>query len=209
MNVASRVPLALGITLGAASLVFLVACDRRQTPAAPNQPPPPPQLSEKQIKAWQASAEQGDALDKYNLGKMYRDGEGMPKDLAEAAKWFRKSADAGYAKAQYHLALACLDGEGVKPDAAEAAKWLIKAADQGFAKAQEQLGYLYWKGEGVTTNYLEAHKWLSLAAAQGEGKAAKGLKKIELTMSPQQVADAKKAAAAFVPRKTFKKPDNK
>ena len=69
----------------------------------------------------------------------------------------------------------------------------------------EKLGFMLWKGEGTATNYVEAHKWLALAAADGEGKAAKGTKKIELSMSQQQIAEAKKLAAAFVPKKVFKK----
>jgi TPR repeat protein len=34
-----------------------------------------------------------------SLGMMYRKGEGVPKDDAEAAKWFRKAADQGDANA--------------------------------------------------------------------------------------------------------------
>jgi uncharacterized protein len=34
---------------------------------------------------------------------MYATGEGVPKDDAEAVKWFRKAAEQGHAKAQFNL----------------------------------------------------------------------------------------------------------
>jgi TPR repeat protein len=36
---------------------------------------------------------------------MYLNGKGVPKDDAEAVKWFRKAAEQGYADAQYDLGL--------------------------------------------------------------------------------------------------------
>lgn len=38
-------------------------------------------------------AEAGDAKAQYNLGICYTFGQGVPKDAAEAVKWFRKAAD--------------------------------------------------------------------------------------------------------------------
>ncbi len=166
-----------------------------------------PKLSAAQVKALEDVAEKGDAVEKYNLGRKFREGDTVPLSLTNAAVWFRKAAEAGYAKAQYHLGIACQMGEGLAKDAAEAAKWYGKAAEQDHSKAQEKLGYMCWKGEGLAKNLVEAYKWLTLAAANGEHKATKALKKLELAMTPQQVADAKKAAAAFMPKKTYKKTD--
>lgn len=191
--------------LCAASLVCLSACGGKTE----NQATKKPELSRSQVKEWEASAEKGDALAKYNLAKMYRDGEGMPQNFTNAAVWFRKSAEEGYAKAEYQLALAYTDGLGVAKDVTEAAKWMEKASNQGYGNAQEKLGFVYWKGEGVATNLVAAHKWLALAAANGEGKAAKGLKKIELSMSQQQIAEARKLKEAFIPKKVFKKGEDK
>jgi TPR repeat protein len=44
-------------------------------------------------------AEQGGAKAQYNLGQMYRDGQGVPQDYAEAVKWYRLAAEQGYADA--------------------------------------------------------------------------------------------------------------
>ena len=75
-----------------------------------------------------AKAESGDAESQFQLGRCYDKGEGVPRDLVEAAKWYRKAAVQGLARAQDNLGL-CYDlGEGVAQDHAEAAKWFRKAA---------------------------------------------------------------------------------
>ena len=62
------------------------------------------------------AAEQGDAKAQFNLGFIYSNGKGVPKDYAEAVKWTRKAAEQGHAEAQRCLA-APLPKE--KPQAAE------------------------------------------------------------------------------------------
>jgi uncharacterized protein len=85
------------------------------------------------LKEWRPFAEQGDAFAQFNLGWMYKNGEGVPQDYQEAAKWYRLAAEQGYAKAQYNLALRYDNGEGVPQDYQEAAKWYRLAAEQGHA----------------------------------------------------------------------------
>ena len=46
------------------------------------------------------NAEQGDADAQYNLGNAYLNGNGVEKDLEEAAKWFKKAADRGHKEAR-------------------------------------------------------------------------------------------------------------
>ena len=45
------------------------------------------------------AAKQGNVRAQYNLGKMYRDGDGTEKDFGAAVAWYRRAADKGYAKA--------------------------------------------------------------------------------------------------------------
>ena len=49
------------------------------------------------------AAEQGDADSQLDLGWMYLDGLGVPKDEKEAAKWFQKAADQGLEEASKAL----------------------------------------------------------------------------------------------------------
>ena len=84
-----------------------------------------------------------------NLALLYVKGEGVPKDDAQAAAWYRKAADQGDVAAQSNLGLLYAKGKGVAQDYAEAAKWYRKAADQGDLAAQINLALLYAKGQGV------------------------------------------------------------
>jgi TPR repeat protein len=106
-------------------------------------------------------AENGNPIAQYNLGCCYVNGDGVPQDLAEAAKWFRLAADQGIAEAEYRLGLwllhqsvmppgvAAMGADRLEKEAelkAEAAKWFRLAADQGYAPAQFQLGEYYEHG---------------------------------------------------------------
>jgi uncharacterized protein len=48
-------------------------------------------------------AEQGDVVAQPNLGVMYDNGNGVPENDVEAAKWYRLAAERGLAKAQFNL----------------------------------------------------------------------------------------------------------
>jgi TPR repeat protein len=192
--------LALLLAMGGLTITCLTGCKKTEGPPLAEAP----KFNQKDMLALEAAAEAGDPVEKYKLGRKYRDGDTVPQNASNAVVWFRKSAEGGYAKAQYHLGLAYEQGEGVVTDAAEAVKWHKRAAEQDNGNAQERLGFLLWKGGGAVSNLVEAHKWLSLGAANGEGKAAKGVKKIEAAMNPQQIAEAKKLAAAFIPKKEYK-----
>lgn len=68
-------------------------------------------------------AEQGDTKAQYNLGVMYRKGHGIPKNDAEAVKWYRKAAEQSYVDAQYNLGLMYYNGVGVPYDYVKAYMW--------------------------------------------------------------------------------------
>ena len=52
---------------------------------------------------YQESAAQGDAGAQYNLGLMYKNGEGVLQDYLRAVEWYTKAADQGNANAQSML----------------------------------------------------------------------------------------------------------
>ena len=76
------------------------------------------------------------------------------------------------------------------------------AANAGDAKAMLALGRLYVQGLGVPQNYVHAHLWFSLAASRFEAEAVKERDALAARMSPEQVAEAQKLAAAWQPGKT-------
>ena len=64
---------------------------------------------------------------------MYAEGRGVPphdvpRDPAEAARWYRLAADQGVVEAQYNLGLMYVSGRGVSQDAVAAHMWLSLAA---------------------------------------------------------------------------------
>jgi len=88
---------------------------------------------------WLPLAELGDAEAQYNLGVMYDQGAGRPRDLAAAASWYRKAAEQGFMDAQTNLGIMYLDGLGVERDPLAAAHWLALAAAQGDEEAASYL----------------------------------------------------------------------
>jgi hypothetical protein len=89
-------------------------------------------------------------------------------------------------------------GRGVTQDEQQAVIWYRKAADQGDADAQYNLGIRYADGKGISQDYIEAHMWFSLATVGGEERATKNRSIIEAKMTPEQIAEARRRASAWV-----------
>ena len=144
---------------------------------------------------WQRLAEKGSVNAQYNLGAMYDNGDGVPEDDAEAAKWYHKAADQGHVNAQFNLGVMYANGEGVAKNAAEAATWYRKAADQGDYRAQYNLGSLYANGEGVPQSYSESYVWLSLAAMPGNKNLTKKRDRAAEKLTPEELKLAQQRAS--------------
>jgi TPR repeat protein len=55
------------------------------------------------LREWQPLAKQGQAVAQYQLGLLSANGQGVPKDDAEARQWYEKAAAQGHANAQVNL----------------------------------------------------------------------------------------------------------
>lgn len=139
------------------------------TATAP-QPQPEPTSRPNDLNV-RAKAEAGDASAQFDLGVMYADGNGVPKDNGEALKWYRLSAENGYALGQAAVGFMYDAGRGVRADPSEAAKWYGLAAAQGDAGAQRNLGVMYSAGRGVAKDDAEAARLFGLSAAKGDSLA--------------------------------------
>lgn len=142
-------------------------------------------------------AEEGNFVAQYNLGIMYANGQGVPRDLVEAATWFDKAAKGGDARAQFNLGNMYARGQGVPQDLSRAADWYAKAAEQGLADAQYGLGRLYYMGAGVKRDLAEAYVWMQLAADQGVTLAEQALSVITKTLEPGALAGARERVRAW------------
>jgi uncharacterized protein len=130
--------------------------------------------------AWcQRAAYSNLAWAQYNLGLMYRKGEGVPQSDTEAAYWYRLAATQNFPEAQQKLADLYYFGQGVPRNLTQAAAWYRKAADLGNAEAQFQLGHLYAIGQGVDHDYTQSRHWIRQAAQQGHEEAVLELKRRE------------------------------
>lgn len=136
------------------------------------------------------SALAGEVSAQLLVGDMYANGDGVPKNLKEALKWYQLAAEQGNAKAQttlgsmYHLGTFIEDPKLpptpprfnlVPQDYKEAARWYRLAAEQGYLPAELNLAAMYNAGQGVSQNDKESLKWYRLAAEQGDVTAQRTL----------------------------------
>jgi uncharacterized protein len=91
------------------------------------------------VAIWQRLAQHGDTHARSRLAWALEAGQGISRDLEQAARLFRKSAEDGDADAQYALAVMLQTGKGQAPDPMEAATWLRRAAAQGHGPANAAL----------------------------------------------------------------------
>jgi TPR repeat protein len=125
---------------------------------------------------WWWAATKGDADAQYNLGKCYKYGRGVEKDVIKAADLFAKAADQGHVAAQLNLGYRCYrSGRGVEKDEARAVELFAKAAEQGDARGLCNLGLCYDNGTGVEKDEARAVELYAKAAEQGEATAQRNL----------------------------------
>ena len=148
------------------------------------------------FEATKQAAEKGDPAAQVQLGTMYNSGEkdyGVPKNNAEAAKWYKLAADQNHAGSLNHLGWYYYTGEGVAKNDAEAVRLYRLAVVQGHAHSQFNLAIMYENGAGVPQDSIMAFVWYSLAIAHNG--AAESRDKIKATLSPEQLVKAEQIAA--------------
>jgi hypothetical protein len=154
------------------------------------------------LKEWRPLAEQGNPDAQYNLGIMYRHGEGVTQDYKVAIKWFKLAAEQGNASAQSNLGAIYDQGLGITQDSSAAFKWFKLAAESGNGYSRFILGEMYQQGRGVTRDYIRAHMWWNIAAsnelATGLELARREFVKIQKDMTPAEVSEAQQLARECV-----------
>jgi hypothetical protein len=179
-------------------IVFFLAafCASAQSPV--------PSLAEIKI-----AADAGDPAAQDKLAQSFI----MRADTKQAEIWYRKAAEQGYTHAEGQLGNMMLMRSrmsvGLKPDARaeigdEAVKWIVLAANQGDKRGQADFADIDLEGKLVKQDLVEAYKWGDLAA-QGSmidvatigGHSTRDA--AILKMDADQIAEARKRAAAFTP----------
>jgi TPR repeat protein len=139
------------------------------------------------VMSLQYAADHGHGVALWQLGRMYADGDGVPRDDVRAFEYFQKFADkhaddnpaaprsrfvANAFVALGHYYREGIPNSGVAPSPERARRMFSHAASYfGDPEAQYQLATLYLEGHGVGRDAKRAVPWLMLAANKGHYKS--------------------------------------
>ena len=123
-----------------------IAVDRRGQPLSPDD--------------LRKLAEQGDPDAQWQLGILYHDGDGVPKDDAVAMQWYERAAQQGYVRAQSTLGAYYWAGRGVQQDLSKSYFWSQLALAQGDKDSKLRL-------EGLSAHMTQAQ----VASARQQAEA--------------------------------------
>ena len=117
---------------------------------------------------YQQAADAGYAMAMNNIGALYEEGSGVPRNYDEAARWYTKSVAAGEPIAMVDLGWLHEHGQGVKKDLAEAKRLYEAAANAGVPAGMGNLGLMYMYGTGVPRDYAQARRLFEQGVALGD-----------------------------------------
>ncbi|HXC15875.1 MAG TPA: tetratricopeptide repeat protein [Holophagaceae bacterium] len=122
-----------------------------------------------------ARAVAGNADAALELAHAYDEGDGVPKDLAQAFTWFVKAAALGSREGQEQEGYRELMGIGTAANPAMALEAFRKATGSGSGYAAQEIGWMYENGRGVPQNDEMAVQWYQRAVQQGQTEACGSL----------------------------------
>lgn len=125
----------------------------------------------KMIYWYEKACEREDEVALNNLGLIYRDGNGVPKNEQKGFEYIKRAAEKGSIIGQMILGDCYYDGKGVPKDLAQAAHWYLKAAESGNADSCYRIGTCYLNGTGVLQDQQRAYQWFLKGAEQNNGSS--------------------------------------
>ena len=130
-------------------------------------------------------------------------GDGLEKRLLQAA-------EAGDAGAQCNLGILYgngLDdnGHAVEANRPQAVRWLLAAAEQGLPRAQAKLAEAYAEAPDMSGSHVIACGWFLLAEVGLHGihlgRARSGYERIASHLTPAEIAEARRFARDWTPKR--------
>jgi TPR repeat protein len=152
----------------------------------------------KRIELYKIAAEKGNGCAQNNLGLLYKNGDGVEKDLEKAVYWFDQAVKNGNEVAQYNLGQCYRLGIGVEKDETKAFQLYNESAKQDYLDGKFQLGNCYNKGIGTDINKEKAFKTFEEVAERGHKIAQNELgtlyekKAFEILETLKEAEEAKK-----------------
>jgi TPR repeat protein len=120
-------------------------------------------------------AELGDSFGQFEIGLLYAEGKGVPKDQTQALGWLQKAAaqhDFNANLARKYLEQLENPGPAPPPSNFDAIR---RKAEEGNAEAQNKLGELYHDPKSALKDDAQAVAWFRKAAEQGYAAAESNL----------------------------------
>jgi len=107
-------------------------------------------------------ADRGDADAQWQMGVRYHNGEGVPRDDAQAMQWFLRAAEQGHVIAQATLGAYYWAGRGVPQDFSKAYFWSAIALAQGDENSKSRLEGLasQMTREQIAAARQQAEAWI-------------------------------------------------
>jgi localization factor PodJL len=127
------------------------------------------------LKLLQQAAALGHPPAQLQLGELYKLGQGVDQDAAQARLWYERAAEGGNVLAMHRAGVMAARGQGGPADQAAAIAWFERAANLGLVDSQYNLGATYHPANDGAPNPAqnagEACYWYSLAARNGDEQA--------------------------------------
>lgn len=152
--------------------------------------------------AWSNAALKGDADAEYNLGQLYRLGQGVQINYLTAQSYYIKAAENNHPLAELQLGTMYYSGKLGPEQEEDAFYWLEQAAQHNNAQAQWMVGIMSYNGQGTSKNSIAAYSWLTLASEQQHPQAMLDQAKLKTGLTAKQLDLADALTTSFKQKQT-------
>jgi cell division septation protein DedD len=154
------------------------------------------------IEQWEQLARMGNPDALFNLGQIYRMGNGVDIDMAKVEYFYRRAAESGHAEAQNNLAtLYFFNKNGEVTNRGEALTWWRLAARHGHAQSQYMLAVLHYNGEYLPKDNIQAFAWVVLAREAGVEEALIAERVMRRTLSVNEMTQGRLLSRGLVEKR--------
>lgn len=115
----------------------------------------------------QSAADAGHIISAYNLGVMYAEGQGVPRNDKMAVQYFERAAKSNFAKAQHNLGKMYWHGTGVSKDPDKARTLFLAAMKEGDLDATATIAEMHRMGAGFPVDLKKSASLYEMSAKQG------------------------------------------
>lgn len=142
------------------------------------------------LKTLQQAAALGHPPAQLQLGELYKLGQGVEQDAAQARIWYQRAAEGGNVLAMHRVGVMAARGQGGSADLPAAIAWFEKAANFGLVDSQYNLGATYHpasrNGANPAQDVASAYYWYALAARNGDQQARVLADGLSSSLSPDE-----------------------